>query len=117
MKKSILTTVLFIMWSAQAIGADTTIEMLNKKGKEMGKMTKQELQQYFDEADVSISSNGIIYRTDKQGFKKEQLEAFKDILKNIIYESYPEPNNRENNDYHKHLGLAINSKCEKVISG
>ena len=53
----------------------------------------------------------------KQGFKKEQLEAFKDILKNIIYESYPEPNNRENNDYHKHLGLAINSKCEKVISG
>ena len=34
MKKSILTTVLLIVWSAQAIGADTTIEMLNKKGKE-----------------------------------------------------------------------------------
>ena len=34
MKKSFLTTALLIMWSAQAIAADTTIEMLNKKGKE-----------------------------------------------------------------------------------
>ena len=31
MKKSFLTTALLIMWSAQAIAADTTIEMLNKK--------------------------------------------------------------------------------------
>ena len=51
-----------------------TYTMLNKKGKEMGKMTKQELQQYFDEANVSISSNGIIYRTDKQGLIPALLE-------------------------------------------
>tara|TARA_A100001011_G_C14130837_1_gene765362 strand:- start:354 stop:785 length:432 start_codon:yes stop_codon:yes gene_type:complete len=34
MKKSFLTIALLVLWSAQAIGADTTIEMLNKKGKE-----------------------------------------------------------------------------------
>ncbi len=53
-----------------------TYTMLNKKGKEMGKMTKQELQQYFDEANVSISSNGIIYRTDKQGLIPALLEKW-----------------------------------------
>ena len=50
--------------------------MINKKGKEMGKMTKQELQQYLDEATVSISSNGIIYRTDKQGLIPALLEKW-----------------------------------------
>jgi len=55
---------------------EKTYTMLNKKGKEMGKMTKQELQQYFDEADVSISSNGIIYRTDKQGLIPALLEKW-----------------------------------------
>ena len=34
MKKSFLTTALLVLWTAQAIAADTTIEMLNKKGKE-----------------------------------------------------------------------------------
>ena len=53
-----------------------TYTMLNKKGKEMGKMTKPELQQYLDEANVSISSNGIIYRTDKQGLIPALLEKW-----------------------------------------
>jgi len=53
-----------------------TYTMINKKGKEMGKMTKPELQQYLDEADVSISSNGIIYRTDKQGLIPALLEKW-----------------------------------------
>jgi len=53
-----------------------TYTMLNKKGKEMGKMTKPELQQYLDEAEVSISSNGIIYRTDKQGLIPALLEKW-----------------------------------------
>ena len=39
----------------------------------------------------------------KQGFKIEQLDAFKDILKNIIYESYPEPNSKDSHDYNEHL--------------
>jgi len=55
---------------------EKTYTMINKKGKEMGKMTKQELQQYFDEANVSISSNGIIYRTDKQGLIPALLEKW-----------------------------------------
>ena len=55
---------------------EKTYTMLNKKGKEMGKMTKPELQQYLDEATVSISSNGIIYRTDKQGLIPALLEKW-----------------------------------------
>jgi len=34
MIKSFLTTALIFLWGAQAIAADTTIEMLNKQGKE-----------------------------------------------------------------------------------
>ena len=34
MKKLILTTAALVLWAAQAVAADTTIEMLNKKGKE-----------------------------------------------------------------------------------
>ena len=34
MIKAFLTTALLFLWGAQAIAADTTIEMLNKKGKE-----------------------------------------------------------------------------------
>jgi DNA polymerase elongation subunit (family B) len=55
---------------------EKTYTMLNKKGKEMGKMTKQELQKYLDDSDVSISSNGIIYRTDKQGLIPALLEKW-----------------------------------------
>jgi len=55
---------------------EKTYTMLNKNNKEMGKMTKQELQKYFDEASVSISSNGIIYRTDKQGLIPALLEKW-----------------------------------------
>ncbi len=48
----------------------------------------------------------------KKGFKIEQFNAFVNILKNICFESYPEPNNNENISYHEHLGLAIKSKLE-----
>jgi len=53
-----------------------TYTMLNKQGKEMGKMTKPELQQYLDEAEVSISSNGILYQTEKQGLIPALLEKW-----------------------------------------
>ncbi len=57
-------------WDAkQYLKSDTnkTYTMKNKNGKELGKMTTPELHQYFDEAGVSIASNGVMYRTDKQG--------------------------------------------------
>ena len=50
----------------------------------------------------------------KKGFELEQLDSFKEILKNIYYESYPEPNNLKNIDYHEHLGLAIKNKLEII---
>ena len=40
---------------------------VDKKEKEMGKFTESELQTYFNQTQVSVSSNGIMYRTDKQG--------------------------------------------------
>ena len=53
-----------------------TYTMYNKMGREMGKMTESELQQYFDEAQVSIASNGVMYRTDKQGLIPALLEKW-----------------------------------------
>ena len=44
-----------------------TYSLMNKQGKEVGKMTETELKDYFDNAKVSIASNGVMYRTDKQG--------------------------------------------------
>tara|TARA_B100000424_G_scaffold183940_1_gene142582 strand:+ start:209 stop:2731 length:2523 start_codon:yes stop_codon:yes gene_type:complete len=41
-----------------------TIEM---KGKEQGKVTNDQLEQYFNDNKVSISSCGVLYRTDKKG--------------------------------------------------
>ena len=46
----------------------------------------------------------------KKGFELEQINSFKEILKNICYESYPEPKNLDSGDYHEHLGLAIKSE-------
>ena len=40
-----------------------TIEM---KGKEQGKVTNDQLEQYFNDNQVSISSCGVLYRTDKK---------------------------------------------------
>jgi len=44
-----------------------TYTLKNKQGKKMGQMTETELKDYFDKASVSIASNGVMYRTDKQG--------------------------------------------------
>ena len=45
-------------------------------GKEQGKVTHQELQKYFNDNQVSISSNGIIYKTDKKGLIPALLEQW-----------------------------------------
>ena len=44
-----------------------TYTIVDKNEKEMGKFTESELQTYFNQAEVSIASNGVMYRTDKQG--------------------------------------------------
>ena len=40
---------------------------LESNGKEMGKLTETELKDFFDKNKVSVSSNGVLYRSDKQG--------------------------------------------------
>jgi DNA polymerase elongation subunit (family B) len=44
-----------------------TYTIIDKGDKEMGKFTESELQTYFNQAEVSVASNGVMYRTDKQG--------------------------------------------------
>jgi len=40
---------------------------LTSNDKEIGKLTETELKDFFDKNKVSISSNGVLYRSDKQG--------------------------------------------------
>ena len=40
---------------------------LESNEKEMGKLTETELKDFFDKNEVSVSSNGVLYRSDKQG--------------------------------------------------
>ena len=47
-------------------------------GKEQGKLTHQELEMYFRDNQVSISANGIIYKTDKKGLIPALLEQWFD---------------------------------------
>ncbi len=66
-------------WDAEQFLKSTnqkTYTLIGKNDREMGKMTERELQQYLDEAKVSISSNGIMYRTDKQGLIPALLEKW-----------------------------------------
>ena len=66
-------------WDAEQFLKDNhqkTYTLVGKNGKEMGKMTERELQQYLDEAKVSISSNGILYQTEKQGLIPALLEKW-----------------------------------------
>jgi DNA polymerase elongation subunit (family B) len=44
-----------------------TYQIRNGKGKKVGKLSEIELKDYLENQKVSISSNGIMYRTDKQG--------------------------------------------------
>ena len=50
-------------------------------GKKQGQLTETELQDYFDKNNVSISSNGILYRTDKKGLIPTLLSSWFDKRK------------------------------------
>ena len=53
-----------------------TYSLNNKEGKEIGKMTETELKDYFDKSNVSVASNGVMYRTDKKGLIPALLEKW-----------------------------------------
>ena len=57
-------------WDAEEFLKDNnkkTYSVTNRNGKKMGNLTETELKDYFNKTNVSIGSNGVMYRTDKQG--------------------------------------------------
>jgi len=49
------------------VGHKKTYSMINTKGKELQKIDNIALKEYLEETGLSIASNGVMYRTDKQG--------------------------------------------------
>ena len=55
-------------WNAEEFLRGTSkTYTLESNGKEKGKLTETELKDFFDKNEVSVSSNGVLYRSDKQG--------------------------------------------------
>jgi DNA polymerase elongation subunit (family B) len=56
-------------WNAEEFVRNTvkTYTLRGTSGKEAGKLSEEQLKYYLDNNKVSIASNGVIYRTDKQG--------------------------------------------------
>ena len=51
---------------------------LIQNDKEMGRLTETELKDFFDKNKVSVSSNGVLYRSDKKGLIPALLEKWFD---------------------------------------
>jgi DNA polymerase elongation subunit (family B) len=51
---------------------------LESNGREKGKLTETELKDFFDNNKVSVSSNGVLYRSDKKGLIPALLEKWFD---------------------------------------
>jgi len=54
---------------------------IRMNGKKKGQLTETELKEFFDNNQVSISNNGILYRTDKQGLIPSLLSKWFDQRK------------------------------------
>ena len=78
-----------------------TYSITNKVGKEIGKMTETELQDYFDKSNVSIASNGVMYRTDKQGLIPALLEKWfnERVEMRKLVKKYHEQGDKEKEEY------------------
>jgi len=66
-------------WDAEEFirGAKKTYT-LESNGREKGKLTETELKDFFDNNKVSVSSNGVLYRSDKKGLIPALLEKWFD---------------------------------------
>jgi len=55
-------------WNAEEFikGTKKTYTLISN-GREKGKLTETELKDFFENSKVSVSSNGVLYRSDKQG--------------------------------------------------
>jgi len=78
-----------------------TYSVMNKQGREIGKMTETELQDYFDKSKVSIASNGVMYRTDKQGLIPALLEKWfnERVEMRKLVKKYHEQGDKEKEQY------------------
>ena len=59
-------------------GVDRTYSIKDKNGKESAKLTTGEFQNFLKDNNVSISSNGVLYRSDKKGLIPALLEKWFD---------------------------------------
>ena len=91
-------------WDAEKFiskGNKKTYTILDKKEKEMGMFTETELKDYFERTDVSVSSNGIMYRTDKQGLIPALLTKWfnERVEMRKLVKKFNEQGDKEKEDY------------------
>ena len=68
-----------IGWNAEEFMKGTKkTYTLESNGREKGKLTEIELKDFFDNNKVSVSSNGVLYRSDKKGLIPALLEKWFD---------------------------------------
>ncbi len=68
-----------IGWDAEEfIRGDKKTYTLKSDDREMGKLTETELKDFLDNNKVSVSSNGVMYRSDKKGLIPALLEKWFD---------------------------------------
>jgi len=66
-------------WDAEEFIKETKkTYTLESNGREKGKLTETELKDFFDNNKVSVSSNGVLYRSDKKGLIPALLEKWFD---------------------------------------
>jgi DNA polymerase elongation subunit (family B) len=91
-------------WDAEEFlkkGLTKTYTMNNNKGKEVGKFTNGELENYLITNKISIASNGVMYRTDKQGLIPALLTKWfnERVEMRKLVKKYHEEGNKELEDY------------------
>ena len=91
-------------WDAEKFiskGNKKTYTILDKKEKEMGTFTEAELQLYFNQAEISVASNGVIYRTDKQGLIPALLTKWfnERVEMRKLVKKFNEQGDKEKEDY------------------
>ena len=91
-------------WDAEEFlkkGLTKTYTMNNNKEKEIGKFTNGELENYLITNKISIASNGVMYRTDKQGLIPALLTKWfnERVEMRKLVKKYNEEGNKELEDY------------------
>ena len=83
------------------IGGKNKTYSVHMNGKKRGQLTEVELKEFFDNNQVSISENGILYRTDKQGLIPTLLSSWFDKRKEFrkLAKKFGDDGNEEKSGY------------------